>query len=201
VRKRAQRGRAIRVSTVGAVAVALSAAAFATFAPGSSRDRLGTADSAASGDPVSRTAILDGVTWTVTRSESAAGPCVGVIASQRASTLGEVGGGCGTSDGPIRWGLGGLREGNTQYTVAYGVAVGATSVQVAQREGGTLSDTRVDPRNGLWIVVSARDVTTNPADFTDAWVTDDTGQLIAHVSLPSIAGARQDSHRPVGRAN
>jgi hypothetical protein len=130
-----------------------------------------------------------GVTWTISRSDSPDGPCVGVVAVVDGQQAGSVGGGCGTSDDPrLRWGIGGLEIDGAWFNVAYGeVAATASSVSVTLGSGTVVSDDGMRESSGAWlVVVPAADPLSRAAEIKRIAVVDETGAIITDASPPSM---------------
>lgn len=142
--------------------------------------------------PVSRTVVVDGMTWTISASASSAGPCVGVTVANDS-----IGGGCGHSDNPLlRWGVGGIRERGSYYEVAYGVApANAAEVRVSLGSGKELVDDHLTS-DGLWLFVRAGDPSRHADEFTAITVLDAEGQEVTRQTVPSLSAARARAQQP-----
>jgi hypothetical protein len=135
-----------------------------------------------------KTVTVDGVPFTISGSSSADGPCIGVSAPG-----GIVGGGCGRSDGPFQWGLGGLRVNGRLYNIAFGEAPpGASHMEVVLGDGSTLT---ADTAEGLWVAVVPATEGDPASDFRTVKAEDEAGNVLAKVDLPSMAEYRRAAQR------
>jgi hypothetical protein len=134
-----------------------------------------------------KTVTVDGVPFTISRSSSTDGPCIGGSAPR-----GTVGG-CGRSEEPFQVGEGGLRISGRLYNIAYGEAPpGASRMEVLLGDGSTLT---ADTTYGLWLVVVRATEGDAASDFTTVKAEDETGNVLARVDLPSLAAERRAAQR------
>jgi hypothetical protein len=133
-----------------------------------------------------KTVIVDGVRFTISGSSSSQGPCIGVTAAG-----GSIGGGCGRSDGPFRWGLGSLRANGRLYNIAYGEApLEASGIEMVMRDGSVLAG---DANYGLWLFVLPAIEGDPASDFMIVRAEDATGNIVAQVRLPSLDALRRQT--------
>ena len=146
---------------------------------------------------VSRTTMVDGVEFTVQRSESAEGPCVDVVATVEGIAQGGVGGGlsgdCGRpQDADLGWGLGGLLVGDEWFNIAYGAASPAVAtVSVTVGDGTEVADDVAGA--GVWLVVVPAEPLDARSDFSQIRALDATGGVVAEVKPPSLVAYRQQA--------
>jgi hypothetical protein len=133
------------------------------------------------------TVTVDGATFTVSGSPSPDGYCL--IVSGDGGSLG----GCGSSNGPFRFGEGGLRVAGQLYNVAYGrVPDGASSMEAVLGDGSSMSE---DASNGVWLFVVATREGDRTTDIAVVRAKDVAGDVISKVRLPSLAAARNGASR------
>jgi hypothetical protein len=141
----------------------------------------------------SRSVTVADVVWTVTESESSAGPCIGVDVSGPNGQVGRVGGGCGSGDdGGLRWGLGGLDVDGQWYNVVYGktTVAGGESVDIQLANASHMVVDRTTSADGLWVAAYKADRLDPAADVRSIAVQASNGAELASVAAPSIAAAR-----------
>lgn len=132
-----------------------------------------------------------GVRWTMTRSSSAQGGCVEVVAEQVGGTE-WVNLGCASDDPLLGLGIGGALIADQWYNVAYGeVPPAASSVRVTLGDGSVVTDSNVSLNQGLWIVVAPGSPNDPAIDFTRIEAIDGSGGVIAQVDPPSLAAYAQ----------
>jgi hypothetical protein len=141
----------------------------------------------------SRSASAGGLTWTVTESDSSAGPCIDVDVSGPNGQVGRVGGGCGVSDDDgLRWGVGGLEVDGQWFNVVYGktTVAGSDSVAIGLANASQIIVDRTNSADGLWAAAYKADRLDPRADVQSIRVRSSNGDQLAFAAVPSIAGAR-----------
>lgn len=191
VLRRAERRRRQRRITAAVFALMIAAAGSAGAYLGIARGVRAPAANGPSPTPSlfgQKTITVDGVPFTISGSSSPDGPCIGVSAPG-----GSIGGGCGRSDGPFQWGLGGLRVNGRLYNIAYGEAPpGASHMEVVLGDGSTLM---ADTAEGLWVAVVPATEGDPASDFRTVKAEDEAGNVLAQVDLPSLAEFRRAAQR------
>jgi hypothetical protein len=143
-----------------------------------------------------RSVEVGDVTWTVSRSESEVGPCIGVTATFRGREEGTIGGGCGNPDDPdLRWGIGGLDVGGRWFNVAYGAVSPTVRVVEVTLGDGTIVSDHLGPDEGVWILPVAADPLNRAFDVVRISARDGGDAVVAEEEPPSLVKERQQAQQ------